>query len=137
MGGIKECYFHDKAYFLITLFRVKILSVAFLAVANLVRLGMPVRCQVSARSQYLVRFGLQGVLQSTHLTKNCYPKMISNEHLTAIVPPRQLDYRCMHPAAPNFSWDWIEYHFARNINHAKIPVPFKTQPRFRVHKWFT
>ena len=42
-------------FFLVTLFRVGFfLYVAYLTVANLVRLGISVHCYVSVRSQYLV-----------------------------------------------------------------------------------
>lgn len=43
-------------FFLVTLFRVGFLClVAYLTVANSVRLGILVHCQVSIRSQYLFR----------------------------------------------------------------------------------
>ena len=44
--------------------------------------------------------GLQVVTQSTHLSKDCYPQLVSNPLCSEIRPPRQLGYRCMplHPA---------------------------------------
>ena len=41
--------------FLVTLFRVGVLSVAYLTVANLAQLEISVYCKVSVSSQYLVR----------------------------------------------------------------------------------
>ena len=40
------------------------------------------------------------ITQSTHLSKDCYPQLVSNPHRSKIRPPMQLDYRCMplHPA---------------------------------------
>ena len=43
--------------------------------------------------------GLQMVTQSTHLSKDCYPQLVSNPHHSEIRPPKQLNYRRMplHP----------------------------------------
>ena len=50
------CYSHFLSFFLVTLLRVGFfLSIAYLTVANLAPLGILVHCQVSVRSQYLVR----------------------------------------------------------------------------------
>ena len=37
--------------------------------------------------------GLQVFTQSTHLSKYCYPKLVSNPHRSEIRPPKQLDYK--------------------------------------------
>ena len=44
--------------------------------------------------------GLQVVTQSTHLSKDSYPQLVSNPHRSEIRPPKQLDCRCLllHPA---------------------------------------
>ena len=52
---INFCTIYVFISFLVTLFRVGSLSVAYLAVANLVRLVISVRCYISAGSQYLDR----------------------------------------------------------------------------------
>ena len=52
----RERVYWELRFFLVTLFRFGVfLSVAYLTVANLARLGILVRCLVSVRSQYLVR----------------------------------------------------------------------------------
>ena len=75
------------------------LSVAYLTVANLARLGISVhfRSQLgpSIQSDSSPSAGLQVVTQSTHLSKDCYPQLVSNPHRSEIRPPKQLDYRCM------------------------------------------
>ena len=40
------------------------------------------------------------IAQSTHLSKGCYPSLVSNPHHSKILPPKQLDYMCipLHPA---------------------------------------
>ena len=83
------------------------LSVAYLTVANLARLGILVHCQVSVRSQYLVR-----LLSQCWMTGNrtIHPPFEGLSPPTGIEPTplqnsasKQLDYRCMplppsHPA---------------------------------------
>ena len=67
------------------------LSLAYLTVANLARFGISVHCQVSVRSQYLSgscpSAGLQMVTQSTHLSKDCYPQLVSNPNRSEIRLP--------------------------------------------------
>ena len=73
-------------YFLVTLFRVGFfLSVAYLAAANLARLGNSVHCYVSGpsiQSSSSPSAGLQVVTQSSHLSKDCSP----NWYRTHTVP---------------------------------------------------
>ena len=80
------------------------LSVAYLTEANLARLGISVHCQVSVRSNIQSgsspRAGLQVVTQSIHLSKDCYPQLLSNPHCSKIRLPKQLDYKCMPPHLP-------------------------------------
>ena len=70
------------------------LSVAYLTVANLARLGISVHCYVSVRCQYLVRLlsspsaGLQVVTQSTHLSKDSYLQLVLNPHRSEIRSPK-------------------------------------------------
>ena len=42
--------------------------------------------------------GLQVVTQSTHLSKDCYPQLVSNPHRSEIRPPKQLQCMPLHPA---------------------------------------
>ena len=96
---VKSCHLKD---FLVTSFRAGILSVAYLAIANLVRLKISFNCQISMNSQYLVSSpcaGLQVVTQSTHLLKDCHPQLVSNLNHSKMLPRKQLDCECMllHP----------------------------------------
>ena len=40
---------------------------------------------------------LQVVTHPTHVSKDCYPQLVSNPHRSEIWPPKWLDYRCMPP----------------------------------------
>ena len=53
----------------------------------------------SIQSGSFTSAGLQVVTQFTHLSKDCYPQLVSNPHRSKIRSPQQLDYRCMplHP----------------------------------------
>ena len=80
------------------------LSVAYLTVTNLASLKswFIVRSQLSRsiQSGSSSSAGLQVVTQSIHLSKDCYPQLVSNPHRSEIQPPKQLDYSCLplHPA---------------------------------------
>ena len=73
--------------------------VANIIVANLARLGILVHCQVSVRSQYLVRFLSQCWITGGHTIhppiEGLLPQLVLNPHCSEIRPPKQLDYRCM------------------------------------------
>ena len=79
-------------------------SIAYLTVANLARLGISVHCQVSVRSQYLVRLLSQCWITGGHTIHPPIEGLLpptGNEPIPfQIQPPKQLDYRCMplHPA---------------------------------------
>ena len=96
--------FHSNPFFSYFIYSQVFLYVPYLTVANLAQLGILVCCQVSVRSHYLVRppscAGLQVVIQSTHLSKDCYSQLVSNPHCFESRPLKQLDYRCMplHPS---------------------------------------
>ena len=102
--NVKYCYLKSYFFFFQLLYLESgFLSVAYLTVANLARLEISVHCQVSFRSSIQSgsspSAGLQVVTQSTHLSRDCYPLLVSNLHHSEIRPPKQLDYRCMplHP----------------------------------------
>ena len=65
------------SFFFVYFIWSRILRVAYLKVANLVRHGGTVYCSVSDRPQYSVTscpfVVLQVMTQSTHLLKDCYP----------------------------------------------------------------
>ena len=90
-------------FFLITLFRVWFfLSVAYPTDTNLLiypdsESWFIVRSQLgpSIYSGSSPRAGLQVVIQSTHLSKDCYLQLVSNPYRSEIQPPKYLDYRCM------------------------------------------
>ena len=48
--------------------------------------------------------GLQMVMQSSYLWKDCYPQLVLNPYNSKIPPPKQPDYRCM-PLNPDQSYN--------------------------------
>ena len=80
----------------------RFLSVAYLTVANLARLGISVHCQDSVRSHYLVRLFSQCWITGGHTihppVRGLLPQRVSNPYRSEI-QPKQLGYRCMllHP----------------------------------------
>ena len=108
----------------VILFRVGFFfAVAYLMVANLARLGsrLVVRSQLgpSIQSGSSPSAGLQVVTQSTHLSKDCYPQLVSNPRRSEIQPPKQLDYRCMplHPALPTIICHYLQKTFQLKFYH--------------------
>ena len=89
------------------------LSVAYLAVANLARLGISVHCQASVRSQCLVRLLSQCWITGGHTIhpsiEGLLPQLVPNPHRSGIQPPNQLDYRCipLHPAFSFIEYAWM------------------------------
>ena len=92
-------------FFLVTLFRVGFLFQLQLTLRQLIQPDLESRFVVSSQLGPSIQSGsspsagLQMVTQSTHLSKDCYPQLVSNPHHSEIRPPKQLNYRRMplHP----------------------------------------
>ena len=78
--------------------------------------------------------GLQVVTQSTHLSKDCYPQQVLNQHHSEIWPPKQLDYRCLplHPAQSTSHFILFThqkraeprlYQCASSFQHMRLQLP--------------
>ena len=87
-------------FFLFTLFRVRFFCLQF-TLQQLIQPDLEFRFIVTSQLGHSIQLGsspsagLQVATQSTHLSKDCYPQLVSNPHRPEIWPPKQLDYRCM------------------------------------------
>ena len=81
--------------FLVTLLESSFLSVAYLTVTNLARLGISVHCQAPVFRLLSPCARLQVLTKSTHLSKDCYLKLVLNPHSSEIRSSKQLDSRCI------------------------------------------
>ena len=109
---MQKCFF----FFLVTLFRFGVSSsVAYLALANLSRLGITIQCQVSVRSKYIVRFLSLCWITGGHKIhppiEGMLPHLVLNSHRSEFQAPNQLYYQRHTQDPAKHVWQ----RFFRNI----------------------